>query len=229
MSKQTHSIDLYIFDMDETLIANDLTVLWHQYLVDSLALADHDFLTEDKLRMAQYYQGNMDLDQYIFFSLSPLSHLTVSEIDELADDFIMQRAYQYIYPQAIELIESLKQAGTACMIISATVTFLVKAMARYLNIEFAEGVNLVQLGDHYSGAICGIPSYQAGKVQRLNQWLELHDNQYTPSHFYSDSINDLPLLLEVPNPIVINGCARLVEEAEKRSWSQEYWTLLPST
>jgi HAD superfamily hydrolase (TIGR01490 family) len=216
---------LVIFDMDETLIAKDLTMLWHNYLVHNLKLADKSFIEEDHRQMQQYYLGAMNLGDYVAFSLAPLSQFSVEQIDKFAEQFVADFAAQYIYPQAKCLIEQLHQSGTACMIISASVTLLVKAMAKHLNIEFAEGVNLEVIDGHYSGKISGVASYQHGKVIRLNQWLESHFGQYKATHFYSDSINDLPLLLEVPNPVVINGCPKLIVEAKQRGWPQKSWTL----
>ncbi|MDR9826265.1 HAD family hydrolase [Vibrio sp. FNV 38] len=222
---QTPLKELHIFDMDETLIAQDLSVLWHQHLVDTLQLADAQFVEQDKLLMADYYQGAMDLDRYVAFSLEPLARFTTIEIDQLADQFVQSTAAGYLYPQARELIDTLQQQGKACMIISATVTFLVRALARFLGVPFAEGVNLVEIDNHYTGRIEGVPSYQSGKVIRLQQWLETQNEQYQATHFYSDSINDLPLLLAVPNPVVVNGCPQLLIEAKARDWPQKNWSI----
>jgi len=38
------------------------------------------------------------------------------------------------------------------------------------------------------------------------------------SYFYSDSMNDLPLLEEVSNPVATNPDDRLRHEANKRNW-----------
>ncbi|MGF1701639.1 HAD-IB family hydrolase [Photobacterium makurazakiensis] len=215
--------ELAIFDMDETLIANDLSMLWHQFLVEELGLVDKEFLEEDKRMMALYYEGKMDLDAYIAFSLSPLDGYSALEIDAMADNYVQSSASKYIYPQAKVLLEELKQKGITCMIISASVTFLVKAMARYLRLSHAEGVDLVIKDGCYTGKIQGTPSYQDGKVIRLEQWVERRGEQYAPIHFYSDSINDLPLLLEVDYPVVVNGCERLRLEANKYGWQQLHW------
>ncbi|MDN2481665.1 HAD family hydrolase [Vibrio agarivorans] len=227
MLNQTHPTpaSLYVFDMDETLIAKDLSVLWHQHLVHDLHLADEAFLAEDEKMMADYYQGAMNLDGYVEFSMQPIKHLSTTEIDAIADTFIETTAARYVYPQAISLLQELHHQGKTCMIISATVTFLVKALAKHLDIEFAEGVNLHQENGFYTGKIFGVPSYQAGKVIRLKQWLESQNGEYMATHFYSDSINDLPLLLEVPNPIVVNGCPKLKEHAVQSGWQQLSWAL----
>ncbi|MGR5142984.1 HAD family hydrolase [Photobacterium sp. DNB23_23_1] len=217
--------ELVVFDMDETLIGNDLTVLWHAFVVSELGLADDRFLAQDKQMMDLYYQGKMDLDAYMAFSLSPLMSLTAEQVDALADRYVSEQAAQYIFPQAKTLLADLRTRNVTCMIISASASFLVKAMGRYLGIPYAEGVDLVVDNGYYTGKIDGIPSYQHGKVIRLQRWLEANDGSYTPIHFYSDSINDLPLLLEVDYPVVVNGCPKLQSEAITRGWPQLRWQL----
>jgi phosphoserine phosphatase len=66
--------------------------------------------------------------------------------------------------------------------------------------------------------VSGTPTFKEGKVIRFNQWLkeqgEIDDQRY----FYSDSINDLPLLLEVSNPVAVDPDSALKAQAESRNW-----------
>ncbi|WP_413113922.1 HAD family hydrolase [Thaumasiovibrio sp. DFM-14] len=225
MKTSEAATDLVVFDMDETLIGNDLTVLWHTFVVEELKMADEQFLAQDKEMMDLYYQGEMDLDDYMAFSLSPLRSLTAEQVDALADRYVSEQAAQYIFPQANALLAELQKRNVTCMIISASASFLVKAMGRYLGIPSAEGVDLEIENGYYTGKIDGIPSYQYGKVIRLQRWLETSGGSYSSIHFYSDSINDLPLLLEVDHPIVVNGCPQLQSEAASRGWPQLEWQL----
>ncbi|GAL15104.1 phosphoserine phosphatase [Vibrio astriarenae] len=224
MSNPLQPTSLYVFDMDETLIAHDLSVLWHHFLVDDLKLADASFLKADEQMMSDYYQG-----QWILIATSSSvcpSKTSQHQRDRRLGRPICQKvATKYIYPDAIALITQLKQQDKACMIISATVTFLVRALAKHLAVEFSEGVDLQVKNGFYTGLISGVPSYQSGKVIRLKQWIEQQSGKYQATHFYSDSINDLPLLLEVPNPVTINACPKLKREAEQRNWTQLSWSL----
>jgi phosphoserine phosphatase len=73
---------------------------------------------------------------------------------------------------------------------------------------------------HFTGEIAGVPSLREGKVTRVQQWLatqgtSLADVQAT---FYSDSLNDLPLLEQVQQPVVTNGSAELRQTALARGW-----------
>ncbi len=46
---------------------------------------------------------------------------------------------------------------------------------------------------------------------------------FDKTYFYSDSINDLPLFLEVDEPRVVNPGPKLLKEAQSRSWPVEYF------
>jgi phosphoserine phosphatase len=73
----------------------------------------------------------------------------------------------------------------------------------------------------FTGAVYGIPSFREGKIQRVRDWLTSLGHtmeEMEKSYFYSDSLNDLPLLEVVTHPIATNPDPRLRAEAEKRQW-----------
>ena len=72
-----------------------------------------------------------------------------------------------------------------------------------------------------TGGIRGTPSFREGKVVRVEQWLTsrgLSWSDVTHSSFYSDSINDLPLLEKVTEPVATNPDPRLSAIATERGW-----------
>ena len=71
-----------------------------------------------------------------------------------------------------------------------------------------------------NGEIKGVPSMREGKVIRVEQWLRTmgltwQDIELT---FYSDSINDLPLLERATTPIATNPDDKLRSIAQARAW-----------
>ncbi|MNR59762.1 hypothetical protein D3C85_1810880 [compost metagenome] len=63
-----------------------------------------------------------------------------------------------------------------------------------------------------------MPCYQAGKVTRLQRWLEETGLSLDDSYFYSDSRNDLPLLEVVANPVAVDPDDTLRAVALERGW-----------
>ncbi len=52
----------------------------------------------------------------------------------------------------------------------------------------------------------------------LTRWLADSGLNLNDSYFYSDSMNDLPLLEQVTHPFAVDPDAKLRAEAEQRGW-----------
>jgi phosphoserine phosphatase len=66
-----------------------------------------------------------------------------------------------------------------------------------------------------------VPSFGAGKVTRLAEWLAAQGKaieDFEESWFYSDSHNDIPLLERVTHPVAVDPDAKLRKKAEDRGW-----------
>jgi phosphoserine phosphatase len=65
-----------------------------------------------------------------------------------------------------------------------------------------------------------VPSFREGKVRRIESWLSAQGLDWADvdSSFYSDSINDLPLLERVNNPVATNPDEPLRAIAQNRGW-----------
>ncbi|WP_105901181.1 HAD family hydrolase [Vibrio gangliei] len=214
---------LYVFDMDETLINADCAMLWHQFLVEQNIATDPDFLKEDQRLMTLYAKGEMDMVDYLAFSIEPIRHLSIEQIEQLADQCVAEKILPRLFPQAQALITTLKQKSNTMLIISASVSFLVQAVARRIGIQHAIGIDLVIQNNHYTPAISGTASYQQGKVIRLKQWCEQHPTEFSEVHFYTDSINDLPLCEYADHAYLVNPCPRLTEQAKNKPWQILAW------
>jgi HAD superfamily phosphoserine phosphatase-like hydrolase len=70
----------------------------------------------------------------------------------------------------------------------------------------------------YTGKGIGTPCFQGGKVIRLQEWLKDKNFNLDDAYFYSDSINDLPLLEQVPNPVAVDPDERLAKIASECGW-----------
>ncbi|WP_221074488.1 HAD family hydrolase [Agarivorans aestuarii] len=217
-------MELHIFDLDETLIAGDSGVLWHQFLVQEGVVTQVGFLEQDAAMMQQYALGELALEQYISFSLTPIKHLSSEQVDRLVSHFVRQQVNRIVYPQGQVLISQLKQSHEV-LIISATVSFIVNQVAQLLGVEHHLGVDLYADQGKYTEQIQGVASFREGKVTRLKQWLTDQSRQYSSISFYSDSINDQPLLEYADNAYTVNPCPKLKQLALERNWTQFSWQL----
>ena len=215
---------LYVFDMDETLINADCMMIWHQFMVDKGIASGPDFLREDERLMQLYSQGQLDMNDYLRFSLAPLANMSKHEVQTLVTECVEQRILDKQFAQSKIVIGELKRNDIDMVIISASVTFLVEVVGKYVGIENALGIDLVENDGCYTAEINGIASYREGKVTRLEEWIEAQSKSYSEVHFFTDSINDLPLCQYADYAYLVNPCCRLKEHANQPNWQVLNWS-----
>ena len=148
---------------------------------------------------------------------------TPEEVAYVAEPFVEEVIEPLILSDAMRCVAAHRAAGDRILIISATPTFLVAAIAARLGIEDVLGTDLALAHGHYSGAIEGIPSAREGKLHKLEAWLAGQPQDMAQVHFYSDSINDLPLLAAVGRPHAVNPDPQLRTHAETEGWDILDW------
>lgn len=212
-------MSLKIFDLDGTLIHCDSSSQFCHFCVEKGLVSDPDYLVKERAIMQDYSTQKLLINEYIKLQMQPLLPLGKAEIDALSDEFVTERAAQFIYQQGKKLIEQFIEQGDRVVIVSATAEFIVKAIAKSLGINDVIAIQIESVNDKYTQNISGTASYKDGKVTRLNQWLAIEQLDLEDSFFYSDSINDLPLLELVTYPIATNPDDKLRAHAELKKWT----------
>ncbi len=111
--------------------------------------------------------------------------------------------------------------GDLCIIITATNSFVTQPIAHALGIDNLIATNPEEKGGEFTGKVAGTPSFREGKVERLEDWLDQHNLtwlSFLQSWFYSDSLNDLPLLSKVTHPVAVDPDDTLKRHAEDNGW-----------
>jgi HAD superfamily hydrolase (TIGR01490 family) len=209
---------LAIFDLDNTLIAGDSDHSWGEFLVAEQRVDAQQFKKSNDQFYADYVAGSLDIFAYLEFSLRPLTQIPITELDELHTKFMQQVIAPMQLPKAKALLQKHREAGDRLLIITATNRFVVEPICQSLGVTEFLAADPEIVNGRYTGKIVGTPTYQEGKVSRLKEWLQEQSETLADSWFYSDSANDLPLLLEVDNPVAVDPCDRLREKAEDQQW-----------
>ncbi|WP_213876281.1 HAD family hydrolase [Pseudomonas sp. dw_358] len=214
---------LAIFDLDETLIHGDCASLWSEQMVRLDWVDGESFLRKDKELMQAYGEGKLAMEDYMAFSLEPVAGRTPEEVDFLVEPWVEDVIEPIIYSEATRTIARHRASGDRILIISASAVFLVQAIADRLGVDDVLAINLEVGHGVYSGRTEGVLTYREGKVTRLAEWLHDQGETLDGASFYSDSRNDLPLLLKVANPQVVNPDPVLREHAEQAGWPIHEW------
>lgn len=216
-------MSLAIFDLDETLIHGDCASLWAQHMVKLQWVDPDSFLAREQELMTLYAQGKLAMEDYMAFTLSPLVGRTPEEVAYVVEPFVEEVIEPLIYSDAMRCLATHREAGDRLLIISASAFFLVSAIGARLGVENVLAIDCELQHGCYSGRTQGVLTYREGKVTRLEAWLQAEATSLDGAHFYSDSRNDLPLLIRVPHAHVVNPDPVLRQEAQQRGWEILNW------
>ena len=209
---------LAIFDLDNTLLGGDSDYLWGQFLVEQGLVDGEAYERENQRFYDDYEAGTLDIHEYQAFMLRPLTEYPLTEMLAWREQFIAEKIQPILLPKAVDLLERHRTAGDTLLIVTATNRFITAPIAERFDVphllatepEFTEG--------RFTGRLIGIPCFQHGKVERLDQWLAETGHDLAESWFYSDSHNDLPLLGRVTYPVAVDPDATLAQHARERGW-----------
>lgn len=213
---------LALFDLDHTLLPLDSDYAWGQFVVD-IGWRDAEVHTRaNDAFYEQYKAGTLDIHDYVRFSVAPLAERGVVACDAAHRRFMDEVIRPAMKPQAIELVHRHQAAGDQVLIVTATNEFVTRPIASAFGVSELIAIELQRGADgNPTGAIHGTPSFREGKVARVEQWLAergLDWSRVGHSTFYSDSLNDLPLLEKVHEPVATNPDERLRRIAQERGW-----------
>ncbi len=213
--------NLALFDLDNTLLAGDSDYNWSLFLINQGLLDAKTHHERNEQFYLDYKNGHLDIYKFLEFQLKPLSQHPVAFLDALHVKFMDQVIRPMMTKKAQNLVDKHKAQGDLCLIITATNSFVTKPIASAYGIENLIGTDPEMLDGQYTGGVTGVPSFQEGKVTRINQWLAARGqtlSSFETSYFYSDSHNDLPLMKLVTNPVAVDADATLTEYAQQQGW-----------
>lgn len=212
---------LALFDLDHTLLPIDSDYAWGTFTTTIGWTDPVDFARRNDEFYAHYQAGTLDVHDYVRFATEAV-RLRGAQVAEAARERFMREVIQpAIRPQAQALVRAHQQAGDEVLIITATNEFVTRPIADAFGVRDLIAVELQRDAQGWiTGEIAGVPSFREGKVKRFEDWLAARGLGWAQAEvtFYSDSINDLPLMDNVDHPVATNPDDRLRLLASQRGW-----------
>lgn len=213
---------LVLFDLDNTLLTGDSDYEWGQFL-SQRGILDASVYQEKNLDYYhQYQKGTLNIYDFLAFQLKPLSLHSPEQLHLWHQEFMTEKILPLISSQSRALVEMEKKRSTLMAIVTATNRFVTGPIAAELGVSHLIATEAEQdARGYYTGRVQGTPCFQEGKIVRVTEWLSglgHHWNDFSETVFYSDSLNDLPLLKKTSNPIAVNPDVTLKAYATKHCW-----------
>lgn len=209
---------LAIFDLDHTLLDGDSDYLWGEYMVANKIVDADVYQRENKAFLDDYLRGDLDNEVYLQFALKPLTQYSIERLYAWRSDYVSNWIQPIIAKGARTLLDKHRAQGDDLIIISATNLFITAPIAELLGIKKILSTEPEIIDNRYTGRYLGTPTFKEGKVVVLSEWLKNSNHSLDNSYFYSDSINDLPLLEQVSKPVAVNPDDKLSAIATERNW-----------
>ena len=210
---------LVLFDLDNTLLAGDSDFEWAQFLIEQGVLDREVYEARNQQFYDQYKAGTLDIHAFLDFQLKPLSRHPRAQLEAWHRDFMERRIRPLVRAKARELVDA--HRGDLRAVITATNSFVTAPIVREFGIDNLIATEPEERDGGFTGGVSGIPCFREGKVARLEAWLAARGAglaSFAESWFYSDSLNDLPLLERVTHPVAVDPDPTLREHAGRMGW-----------
>lgn len=211
-------MSLAIFDLDNTLIADDSDYLWGQFLVDRGIVDKAQYENANAKFYDDYQQGTLDIVEFLNFSLRPLADNPVEQLYQWRTQFIEQIITPILLKPAQQLVDKHRDRGDTLLVITATNRFVTEPIVQLYGIDNLLATSPEFINGQYTGGFIGVPCFREGKVTLLQEWLKNSTEILEDSWFYSDSHNDLPLLNLVDHPVAVDPDEKLAAVAQQANW-----------
>ena len=212
---------LALFDLDNTLLPLDSDYAWGEFSQHIGWTDPVSFKARNDQFYADYQAGVLDIHDYVRFATDAVRLKGAEQAAKAHRQFMSEIILPAVKPAALELVKRHQAAVDQVIIVTATNEFVTRPIATALGVSELIAVELMRDAQGWiTGEISGTPSFKEGKVTRVAQWLSARHLTWSDVHisFYSDSINDLPLLEMAQTPVATNPDARLRQLATDRGW-----------
>jgi HAD superfamily hydrolase (TIGR01490 family) len=212
---------LAVFDLDHTLVPHDSDEEWVAFLVEEGALDRAQWDAANRDLIARFNRGEAGTIEFTEFYLSTLTRFDDDTLARLRERYLDVRVRPRIAAEARTLVDSHRAAGDLVIVTTAVIRFLSESVAAEFGIRDVIATEAERLDGRYTGRVAGLPNAREGKFERLLMFLAARGQKLTDFravYAYCDSLNDLPLLSQVSNPVAVNADPVLSAHARHMGW-----------
>jgi HAD superfamily hydrolase (TIGR01490 family) len=209
------------FDIDNTIMRGSSIVALAK------GMADRDYFTTSEVvdftwkQLKYVLSGRENMDDMAQATENGLLFVKgrePREIEDMAEQAYDERMVGRLWAGTVELAEAHKALGHEVWLVSATPVEVADVIARRLGLTGGLGTIAEVADGLYTGRLSGVPLHGAAKVEEIRRLAAERDLDLARCAAYSDSSNDIPMLLSVGCPVAINPDGALRSHAKTQGW-----------
>lgn len=209
------------FDLDKTLLPGSslFPLAREMYRQRYFTVRDLLRMGTDQIRYrALGTEAEGPMERARAASLGAIAGRSRDEVIEFGRSVAREELLPRLYPQAVELLSRHKLAGREVYIASSSPEDYIALLAEQLGMDGVIGTRAECVDGRYTGELDGPMVHGPEKARRVRELAERRGIDLARSHAYSDSVNDVPMLELVGNPVAMNPDRRLAVVARRRGW-----------
>ncbi|HEX6241722.1 MAG TPA: HAD family hydrolase [Polyangiales bacterium] len=214
---------LAFFDLDHTLLSQNTGVLYALFSLRQRRLSLIDTLRS--LRWAfQHRRGKLDIDRAYAKAGDLFRGMSGPMLRSEAHAWFARDVLRHVRPGARSAIARHRAQGHKTVVLTNSSSFIAEAACEALGMDaWLANQILLDEGGLITGKVPQPLCYGQGKVTYARAYADEHGAQLSDAWFYSDSVSDLPLLLEVGTPVAVHPDPRLLRVARERGFQVAHW------
>ena len=213
------------FDLDGTILSVNSGSMWIRREL-RLGKITRGQALRGALWALLYNLGFARMEGFLQRALATLRGVPQREIAERTRDFWREEVIRTIRPGAMVAIEHHRSRGDAVVLLTSSSLYLSEAVREHLRLDEALCNRFQVDGELLTGRLEGDLCYGKGKIAHARACTERRGARIEECIFYTDSYSDLPMLLTVGHPVVVNPDLRLRFVASRRGWPIVDWQRL---
>jgi len=213
---------IVFFDMDHTLMNNDMDVSWKSFLIEE-GLAQPSERDEAGEFYRQYLEARLDVESFLRFQLRQFRQKRPEEMQTLVERHFERYGRPKIYPEAQREVRRYQGKGIPTVMLTSTSEAIAGPVARWFRFEALLATRLVVCDGRYTGEIIPPYCYGEGKIHHALPTCQDRGLRLEEAGYYGDSDSDIPLLSAVGFPVAVNPKKNLERLAAERGWPVKRW------
>ena len=211
------------FDLDRTLITVNSGKLWmdRERRLGKLSLP---MVLEAMVRFAAYSLSIGQLDNAMRKALSLYVGVPEAEVEQDTRDWWQQEIAPTVAPGGRRALARHRADGHHLALLTSSSPYVSAAALQTLDLDGFISSRYEIKDGHFTGEPVLPLCFGQGKVVLAEAYCQERGLDLDRSYFYSDSYTDLPMLLRVGQPRVVNPDLRLRLAARRRGWRRLDWS-----
>lgn len=213
-------IEAAFFDVDNTLVCGSTSILFGKVAFAGGAIKRRDIwrFAYEQIMFVRRGEKNSKMADFKDRALSITKGHPVKELMDLMPKVYQEEIKPRLWPGTVRAVKEHLALGHEVWLITAAPVELAEQIAKDLGATGALGTVVGQKDGVLTGELVGDPLHGQAKRSAAKKLAKERNISLGRSFAYSDSVNDLPLLTLVGNPVVVNPDKALKRYADAAGW-----------